>query len=70
MVAGVQTRWNWKPCEKEVATLKTQTTTVVVHGNDLSGENLEGVDLTWAEVNQYAHWPEGFDPEAAGVIKA
>ncbi|SVA74175.1 uncharacterized protein METZ01_LOCUS127029 [marine metagenome] len=76
VVAGVQTRWNWKPCEKEVATLKTQTTTVaptttvVVHGNDLSGENLEGVDLTWAEVNQYAHWPKGFDPEAAGVIKA
>ena len=28
---------------------------------DLSAANLEGVDLTSVEVNQYAHWPEGFE---------
>jgi hypothetical protein len=56
-----------------------------LEGADLTGANLEGADLTganlgWAdleganlkgaEADQYTHWPKGFDPEAAGVIRA
>ena len=46
-------------------------------GADLDGANLEGADLRGAEfflvnlyeakVNEKTIWPEGFDPEAAGV---
>jgi uncharacterized protein YjbI with pentapeptide repeats len=40
---------------------------------DLSGANLYGVclfvtDLTGAVAEQGTRWPDGFDPEAAGVI--
>ena len=35
---------------------------------DLSGANLTGADLGGAKANQDTTWPEGFDPEAAGVI--
>jgi uncharacterized protein YjbI with pentapeptide repeats len=35
---------------------------------DLSGADLTGADLRQAEANQDTIWPEGFDPEAAGVI--
>ena len=56
-----------------------------LEGADLTGANLEGADLKganlgWAdltganlkgaEADQFTHWPKGFDPEAAGVIRA
>ncbi len=44
-------------------------------GADLKGANLgwadlTGADLKGAEADQFTHWPKGFDPEAAGVIRA
>ena len=36
-------------------------------GANLSGANLTGADLGGAKANQDTIWPEGFDPEAAGV---
>ena len=34
----------------------------------LVGANLEGANLYRAKANEDTTWPEGFDPEAAGVI--
>ena len=52
-------------------------TGAVLVGADLEGVNLEGANLTGAylyaadlggaKANQDTIWPEGFDPEAAGV---
>ncbi len=39
-----------------------------LEGADLSGANLTGADLGGAKANRDTIWPEGFDPEAAGVI--
>jgi hypothetical protein len=36
-------------------------------GADLGGADLGGANLKVAEANLYTHWPEGFDPVAAGV---
>jgi len=33
----------------------------------LKGANLEGANLVGAKANEDTIWPEGFDPEAAGV---
>ena len=46
-----------------------------LEGADLTGANLgwadlTGADLKGAEADQFTHWPKGFDPEAAGVIRA
>ena len=35
---------------------------------DLNGANLTKADLSRAKANEDTTWPEGFDPEAAGVI--
>ena len=40
---------------------------------NLTGANLTGANLGWANLDgaiadQDTQWPEGFDPEAAGVI--
>ncbi len=35
---------------------------------NLTRANLFGADLRWAIANEDTSWPEGFDPEAAGVI--
>ena len=32
------------------------------------GADLSGADLGGAKANQDTIWPEGFDPEAAGVV--
>ena len=37
-------------------------------GADLSGADLEGVNLELLLTNEDTVWPEGFDPVAAGVI--
>ena len=34
---------------------------------NLTGANLEGANLEGAKANEDTTWPEGFDPEAAGV---
>ena len=36
---------------------------------DLEGANLNGANLTGAKANEDTAWPEGFDPEAAGVCE-
>ena len=36
-------------------------------GATLTGATLTGADLGGAKANQDTIWPEGFDPEAAGV---
>ena len=36
-------------------------------GADLGGTLLSGVNLIGARANKNTVWPEGFDPEAAGV---
>ncbi len=36
-------------------------------GANLVGANLEGANLTWANAYEDNIWPEGFDPEAAGM---
>ena len=35
---------------------------------NLSGAYLIGANLNWAKVNEDTTWPDGFDPNAAGVI--
>jgi hypothetical protein len=35
---------------------------------DLYGVDLTGADLTRATADERTIWPEGFDPQAAGVI--
>ena len=37
-------------------------------GADLGGALLSGVNLIGARANKNTTWPEGFDPEGAGVI--
>jgi uncharacterized protein YjbI with pentapeptide repeats len=37
-------------------------------GADLYRANLTGADLSGAMAQEGITWPEGFDPEAAGVI--
>ena len=37
-------------------------------GADLGGALLSGVNLIGARANKNTIWPEGFDPEGAGVI--
>ena len=37
-------------------------------GANLTGEKLEHADLWEAKVDRDTVWPEGFDPEAAGVM--
>jgi uncharacterized protein YjbI with pentapeptide repeats len=37
-------------------------------GAKLSGANLEGANLTGAKAIEATTWPDGFDPEAAGVV--
>jgi uncharacterized protein YjbI with pentapeptide repeats len=39
-----------------------------LEGAHLSGANLEGANLSGAKAHSKAIWPEGFDPEAAGVV--
>jgi len=36
-------------------------------GAKLEDANFKGADPKRAEASQDTHWPEGFDPEAAGV---
>jgi hypothetical protein len=40
----------------------------LLEGADLRGANLFQANLAGARANEYAKWPTGFDPEAAGVI--
>ena len=37
-------------------------------GAGLSGADLSGTDLSGTTADEITIWPEGFDPEAAGVI--
>ena len=37
-------------------------------GANLSGANLDRVDLSEARTDGHTTWPDGFDPQAAGVI--
>jgi len=39
-----------------------------LNGSDLGGALLSGANLIGARANKNTTWPEGFDPEAAGVI--
>ena len=39
-----------------------------LRGANLSGVDLTGADLRRARANENTTWPEGFDPETAGVI--
>ena len=44
------------------------STVTVLTAAILYGANLEGADLTGAKANENTTWPDGFDPEVAGVI--
>lgn len=37
-------------------------------GADLTGANLDGAYLTGAHADRYTRWPDGFDPDNAGVV--
>ena len=39
-----------------------------LEGANLGGAKLKGANLEGAEADHYTLWPEGFDPEAAGVV--
>ena len=41
---------------------------VDLQGADLSGANLRWADLREAKYNKDTRFPEGFDPEAEGVV--
>jgi len=40
---------------------------IVVTNADLTGADLDGANLKGATADQDTTWPEGFDPQAAGV---
>ena len=69
----------WQPCGSARSVVVVEVNGYTIEpGADLSGADLEGVNLigaglrganlTGARVNDLTIWPEGFDPEAAGVI--
>ena len=37
-------------------------------GANLSGANLDRVDLSEARTDGHTTWPDGFDPQATGVV--
>jgi hypothetical protein len=39
-----------------------------LRGANLSGANLDRVDLSEARTDGHTTWPDGFDPQATGVI--
>jgi hypothetical protein len=41
-----------------------------LRGADLGGANLIGADLGRAAYDEYTVWPDGYDPEAAGAVRA
>ena len=41
---------------------------VILHQANLSGANLSGANLTGAKYNKHTVFPEGFDPDTAGMV--
>ena len=54
----------WQGCQSARSVV-----VVEVNGYTIEpGANLKGATLEWAGVDEDTTWPDGFDPEVAGVI--